>query len=541
MYDKETLEKYKKAINDKRRLHNQYGTKLIETWNRYNDESDLTKNLEIQLKQLGFKFKRRNLEEVYKQIAETSKDRYMFKFLYFMDEFIEKYKTEGYGEDGFKILRDKTNNVRSLLFLNLAEECYKYYQNYLKEHNQVDFADMINEGTNCLNELQKHEQKLPYKYIIIDEFQDIATQRFNFTRKLSEVTGAKVVAVGDDWQSIYAFAGSDISLFTRFIELLGSGTELQITHTYRNSQELIDIAGGFIQKNISQIKKQLISPKHLEDPIDIESFDDKSSIFKNLAERTTEIIGKIIGEYGIKSSILLIGRYNFDKSKLLKTDIIKEKMIPGGKSSDKIICTKYPEANITFMTAHSSKGLGYDNVILINMLEGKFGFPSQVAIDPIMKLVIHEDTTISFAEERRLLYVALTRTKNRVYIVAPQVRPSRFLIELIQDYNLKYDGKINMDVVKLFAKRCPKCGYPLKKEYNGRLGLPLWICTNEPEVCDFMTNSDVFMKDIFKCPICGGYMIVKKKKETGHYFYGCTNYNNGRGCQNVLNFDEVEE
>lgn len=541
LYDKETLEKYKKAINDKRRLHNQYGTKLIETWNRYNDESDLTKNLEIQLKQLGFKFKRRNLEEVYKQIAETSKDKYMFKFLYFMDEFIEKYKTEGYGEDGFKILRDKTNNVRSLLFLDLAEECYKYYQNYLKEHNQVDFADMINEGTNCLNELQKHEQKLPYKYIIIDEFQDIATQRFNFTRKLSEVTGAKVVAVGDDWQSIYAFAGSDISLFTRFIELLGSGTELQITHTYRNSQELIDIAGGFIQKNTSQIKKQLISPKHLEDPIDIESFDDKSSIFKNLAERTTEIIGKIIGEYGIKSSILLIGRYNFDKNKLLKTDFFKEKMIPGGKSSDKIICTKYPEANITFMTAHSSKGLGYDNVILINMLEGKFGFPSQVAIDPIMKLVIHEDTTISFAEERRLLYVALTRTKNRVYIVAPQVRPSRFLIELIQDYNLKYDGKINMDVVKLFAKRCPKCRYPLRKEYNGRLGLPLWICTNEPEVCDFMTNNEVFMKDIFKCPICGGYMIVKKTKETGHYFYGCTNYNNGRGCQNVLNFDEVEE
>ena len=540
IYTKEDLNKYIKAIEDKRRLHKKYGTSLIETWNRYNDGSELTKNLENELRKLGFKFKRRNLEEVYDQIVETSKEKYMFKFLYFMVEFIERFKTEGYGENGFNQLRDKTDNVRTLLFLNLAEDCYHYYQDYLARHHQVDFADMINEGTKCLRELKEKDIKLPYKYIIIDEFQDIATQRFNFTKRLSDVTGAKVVAVGDDWQSIYAFAGSDISLFTRFTELMGSGTELQITHTYRNSQELIDIAGSFIQKNTSQIKKQLVSPKHLEEPIDIESYDDKQSMFLNLAARTTEIIGKIIDEYGINSSILLIGRYNFDKNKLLNTELFKEKLASNGKASDKILCVQYPKADITFMTAHSSKGLGYDNVILINMLEGKFGFPSQVAMDPIMKLVIHEDTTISFAEERRLLYVALTRTKNKVYIVAPQARPSRFLIELIQDYNLKYDGKINMDVVKLFAKRCPNCNYPLKKEFNGIIGLPLWICTNEPEVCDFMTNSEYCMKDIFKCSICGGYMIVKKTKEKDHYFYGCTNYNEKNGCRNTVDIGDIE-
>ena len=541
IYNESTLNRYKKAIEDKRKLHAKYGTKLIETWNSYEDGSDFRKNLEEQLRKCGFKFRPRNLDDVYNKITETSKYKYMFKFVNFMMEFIERYKTEGYGSDGFERLRSKTTNVRTLLFLELAEECYNYYQNYLKEHNQVDFADMINEGARYLTEIEKSEIKLPYKYIIIDEFQDIATQRFNFTKKLSEVTGAKVVAVGDDWQSIYAFAGSDISLFTRFLELLGSGKELQITHTYRNSQELIDIAGNFIQKNSMQIKKQLISPKHLAEPIKIESFDDKYQVFNNLAERTTEMIGKLIDEYGIESSILIIGRYNFDKYKLTKTEYFDEVITSRGKSSEKIICKKYPDANITFMTAHSSKGLGYDNVILINMSEGKFGFPSQIAIDPIMKLVVHEDTTISFAEERRLLYVALTRTKNRVFIVAPQVRPSRFLIELIKDYNLKYDGKINMDIVKLYSKRCPKCGYPLKKEFNGRLGLNLWICTNEPELCDFMTNSEVVLKDIFKCQICDGYMIVKKMKDKEHYFYGCTNYNSGRGCLNVLNFDEVKE
>lgn len=539
IYDKSTLEKYKKAIEDKRTLHNKYGTKLIETWNSYNDGTTLRENLEKELKKYGFVFKKRNADEVYEKITQTSKDKYMFKFVCFMIEFIERYKTEGYGKDGFDKLREKTNNLRTLLFLELAEVCYNYYQNYLKEHNQIDFADMINDATKYLAEIEKREIKLPYKYIIIDEFQDIAPQRFNFTKKLSQVTGAKVVAVGDDWQSIYGFAGADISLFTRFLELLGSGKEMQITHTYRNSQELVDIAGNFIQKNSNQITKKLVSPKHLSDPIQIESFNDNYQMFNNLAQRTTEMIGKIINEYGIDSSILIIGRYNFDKSKLTKTEYFDDVYSARGKSGEKIICKKYPDADITYMTAHSSKGLGYDNVILINMLEGKFGFPSQIALDPIMKLVLHEDNAITFSEERRLLYVALTRTKNRVYIVAPEHRPSRFLLELIKDYNIKYNGKINMDIVEIYTKRCPKCGYPLKKKFNGRIGLPLWICSNEPEVCDFMTNSDVVLKDIFKCPICDGYMIVKRMKDKQHYFYGCTNYNSGRGCLNILNFDEA--
>lgn len=93
---------------------------------------------------------------------------------------------------------------------------------------------------------------------------------------------------------------------------MGAGTELKITHTYRNSQELIDIAGGFVQKNSTQIRKQLISPKHLENPVVIETFDDSFKQTKALAEKVEEIIGKIISEYGKKKSILLIGRYNYD-------------------------------------------------------------------------------------------------------------------------------------------------------------------------------------------------------------------------------------
>lgn len=527
-FTQQQIDRYKKSIRDKRALHKSFKTTLIETWSVYNDERPLLEHLRETLEKEGFILKPRDLTEVYRKIVETGKDKYVYKFINFLVDFIEKYKTTGYDAGGFSILRSKTDNVRTLLFLDIAEEVYRYYQDTLKQRNQIDFADMINDAHYYLHEIERQKLELPYKYIIIDEFQDIARQRFNLTKRLSEITKAKVVAVGDDWQSIYAFSGSDITLFTRFLELMGAGTELKITHTYRNSQELIDIAGGFVQKNSAQIRKQLISPKHLDNPIVIKPFDDSTRIMKPLAELIEEIIGEIIAEYGENSTILLIGRYNFDLKKLTDTGSFLE--LP----NNHLQSAKYPNANLTFMTAHSAKGLGYDNVILVNMWESKFGFPCQMEDDPIMKLVTHEDKSMPYAEERRLFYVAMTRTKNRVYIAAPKCRPSRFLVELIKDYHLPHSAEINMGTVDMFHLRCPICGFPLKKEFNKNYGLSLWICTNEPEICDFMTNDEIHKHDVFKCPKCSdGYMIVKTKNE--EVFYGCTNYHNESiKCTNMI-------
>ena len=526
--------RYLKAISDKRRLHKANRTTLLETWSFYSDRRPLLDHLKEVLEGEGFILKPRNLEEVYKKIVETGKDKYIYKLILFMMKFIEQYKTTGYDEGGFSILREKTDNPRTLLFLEIAEQVYHHYQSVLKQRNQIDFADMINDAHFYLQEIERQNIPLPYKYIIIDEFQDIARQRFNLTKRLSEITQAKVVAVGDDWQSIYAFSGSDITLFTRFLELMGAGTELKITHTYRNSQELIDIAGGFVQKNATQIRKQLISPKHLENPIVIEVFDDSFKPMVQLANTVEGIIGEILSEYGEKSSILLIGRYNYDMYKLYRTGQFRE--LPSGR----IKSEKHPNANITFMTAHSSKGLGYDNVILINMFEGKFGFPCQIEDDPIMKLVTYEDNSMPFAEERRLFYVAMTRTKNRVYIAAPKTRPSRFLVELIREFKIPHSKKLNMQVVDMFNLRCPICGFPLKYEFNKNYGLNLWICTNEAELCDFMTNDKVHMHDILKCPKCAdGYLIVKKNPKTNEIFYGCTNYyNEKKQCKNTVPLEQ---
>ena len=529
IFTPQQIAKYKKEIRDKRALHAAYHTNLLETWSFYNDRRPLIDHLKEALEKEGFILKPRNLDEVYQKIVETGKDKYIYKLIFFMMNFIEQYKTTGYDAAGFEVIRKKTDNPRTLLFLDIAEQVYHYYQETLKKNNEIDFADMINDAHAYLHEIEQQGIELPYKYIIIDEFQDIARQRFNLTKRLSEITKAKVVAVGDDWQSIYAFSGSDITLFTRFLELMGAGTELKITHTYRNSQELIDIAGGFVQKNATQIRKQLISPKHLKDPVLIREFDDSYKPMKALAAQIEAVIGEIINEFGQKSSILLIGRYNYDMYKLYNTGRFSELPNNGVKSE------AYPNANISFMTAHSSKGLGYDNVVLINMFEGKFGFPCQIEDDPIMKLVTYEDTSMPYAEERRLFYVALTRTRNRVYIMTPQHKPSRFLIELIKENHLQHSDKLNMEVVDLFNLRCPVCGFPLKYEFNKNYGLNLWICTNEVDVCDFMTNDKNDRHDIYKCPKCkDGYMIVKHNSKNGDAFLGCTNYSNTENqCKNI--------
>ena len=189
------------------------------------------------------------------------------------------------------------------------------------------------------------------------------------------------------------------------------------------------------------------------------------------------------------------------------------------------------------MTVHRAKGLGYDNVIIINAVDSVYGFPSQVQDDPVLKFVTKNDATIAYAEERRLFYVALTRTKNRVYIVTPQQRPSIFVREIINDYpNIILRGKLDEKVESPSKiKYCPICGYPLQFRYKEAYGLRLWICSNEPEICDFMTN-DLRGGElqILKCNSCqNGYLIVKEGNREP--FLGCTNYKHDKtGCNNYM-------
>lgn len=540
-YSQEELERYKKAVNDKVRLHKKHKTDLIYTFSSYKDGRDILEHLDEQLKKHGFILKERSAQEVFEKIVNTEENRYIANLVKLVCTFIQNFKTNGYTIDQFDSFRYKTNNVRTRLFLDICEQCYHEYSKRLKEKNAIDFEDMINDSAKIIREQEINGNKLDFKYIIVDEYQDISRQRFNLTKELSKLCNAKIIAVGDDWQSIYAYAGSDITLFTHFKEAFGYGLELSITKTYRNAQEVIDIAGGFVQKNTSQIKKALISPKHIVNPVVIDTYteevDRKQYEGKGgkyfLIGKTVERIIKHIYQDSPDSSILLLGRYGFDAYNLGKSaDFIYE------EKTGNLYSKTFENKPIEFMTVHRAKGLGYDNVIIINARNEVYGFPSQVQEDPVLKFVVKDDHSIEYAEERRLFYVALTRTKNRVYIVTPQEHPSEFVLEILRDYpDIKVHGDLVLEdsTENLVANRCPICGYPLQLRYKKSYGLKLWVCSNEPEICDFMTNNlKGGILPILKCDKCrDGYMIVKEGK--GLPFLGCTNYKaDNTGCNNMI-------
>ncbi len=541
-YTEEEIAKYKKAINDKIQIHKKHGTKLIYTYSKYNDGRNLIDHLTELLKENGIVSSHRSSEEVLNKLALIQENKYIAKMVYLICDFIKNFKTNGYTEDKFYEFIRVVKSERTKLFLEICRECYLEYQRTLSINNAVDFQDMINDAARALREIVALKEKLHFKYIIIDEYQDISRQRFDMAKELSNVTDAKIIAVGDDWQSIFAFSGSDVTLFTKFCEKMGYGEELKITRTYRNAQEVIDIAGGFIQKNDAQIKKSLISPKHIEDPVIVVSYDDTP---KKWNERATEggplhkmaraleySIGEIVAKHGNKTSILLIGRYNYDGEILSRTGAFEYNV-----KGSKVYSKKYPQVDITFLTAHSSKGLGYDNVIIINAKDAVYGFPSKIEDDPVMKLVIKQSDEMDYAEERRLFYVALTRTKNRVFIIAPEKHPSEFVLELKSEYkNIVLKGEFNPEPHGLLTNKvCPICGYPLQRRHRKDCAMSLWVCTNEPEVCGFVSNNLVGGKMyIQKCTECvDGYLIVKTKD--GHPFLGCTNYtHDDKGCNNTI-------
>lgn len=542
------LNAYKKAINDKINLHRQHNTKLIYTFSQYSDNRSLLSHLQECLESNGFELYPRSNKEVMKKLVSSEENRYIRKLVNLICRFITNFKTNGFTAAEFNRMYYSTQNVRTRLFLDICNDCYLEYERYLKENNAVDFQDMINESARILREVKEMKKKIDFDYIIVDEYQDISKQRFDLVKALSEVTNAKIIAVGDDWQSIYAFSGSDINLFTKFEEKVGYAKLLKIVNTYRNSQQVIDIAGNFIQKNKTQISKELKSPKNITDPVIIYTYDgkykkhnsdNKSGINYNIAHAVETALKQII-EFNRQegkpenSSILLLGRFGFDGDKLEKSGLFEYI-----NRNSQIKSVKYPKLNITFMTAHASKGLGYDNVIVVNGRNETYGFPSKIEDDPVLSFVIKGDRSIDYAEERRLFYVAMTRTKNRVYFIAPEQNPSEFLLEIKHDYkNVVLCGNWNEEPVNnnIAKKSCPMCGYPMQLRYKSAYGLRLYICTNEPEVCGFMTNEYKAGKlSIMKCDRCrDGYLIVKPGKEND-YLLGCTNYKkDGTGCQRIV-------
>ena len=410
--------KYQKDIFLKRKTHEKYKTNYIELFGRYENGDYFLPVLSSKLKTFNVIKRDRDDKTIFYRLLETSKTMPYFNLISFFAKFIEQFKERGYEKNDFEKFRNITDDNLVQRQLYLLENIYKYYEKSLHTivdgKVKIDFQDMIHYAYSKMNKL---EDKVSYKYVIIDEYQDISTQRYNFMKKISDLFHSKIVAVGDDWQTIYSFSGSDIELFTKFYESMGYAEVTTISNTYRNSQELIDLAGDFILKNSFQLDKKLYSNKHLDKPIELVKYD-----YNDYNDNLPEILNKLIYNLYLKrpnDKILLLGRFNSELDNLLDSKFFYKNTY----SDDKIVCKSCPNMDIDFLTVHKSKGLGYDQVVILNGLNIYKGFPSQIKDHPLIKLLKNnndfENGVIEYPEERILFYVALTRTKNKVFIMTP--------------------------------------------------------------------------------------------------------------------------
>lgn len=368
-----------------------------------------------------FKVKYKNKEKYIKFLDDNYLKIQSFETL--ISTFIHLLKCNGYDLSSFNnFLKQIKRNIfkyrHEKIFLIITLNIYLKYEQYLKDNNEIDFDDMI---INATKELDKNVLNKKYKYIIIDEYQDTSYIRFFLIKKILEITNSNLMVVGDDFQSIYRFTGCNLSLFLDFNKYFDNAKIMKIQNTYRNCQELINIAGNFVMKNKNQIYKNLKSSKHIDYPIQIIYYDDIKKTFLN-------IILKIYNE--TKSSILILGRNNNDINLILDKKYFKYK-------DEKIIYLNNPDIKIRYLTVHKSKGLEDENVIIINLENKINGFPNQIKDERILRLVSPNFEKYLYSEERRLFYVALTRTKNYVYLLVPKNNESIFIKELKKDYKDK--------------------------------------------------------------------------------------------------------
>ncbi|WP_405267805.1 UvrD-helicase domain-containing protein [Methanobrevibacter sp.] len=490
--DKKDAEKYKKGIFWKRELHAKYGLKLIETYSYYMSENRLLPRLEEKLKQAGVEVKEIDYQYLISKIVEKNKVNRYTKFIDLIKTFIGLFKGNDYTIDKFEVWRaqnneneDEFDKKRTELFLNIIEDIYIGYENHLKEIKKIDFNDMINNAT---KEVKKGNLKNNYKYIIVDEYQDTSYTRYNLLKAIQDKTNAKVCVVGDDWQSIYRFTGCDIELFTKFENYFKNPKKLNIETTYRNSQELIDISGRFIMKNSNQSKKSLESKKSsTHKPIKIAYYKKYS---KEDKIKTMELIVDTIAQKS--NNILILGRNKFDIK-----DFIDAKLFKRTNDEFRLIYKKNKDLNIRFLTVHKSKGLEEDNVILINLENSIVGFPNQMADDPLMKFVIKTSDQYEYAEERRLFYVALTRTKNNTYLLSPDTDKSEFILELEENLSdldiLSEENSFDdsLDDIDEFMKD--------KRVHSFKTGLKCPLCkTGDVDLIFFNDGSQTIAK-YFSC------------------------------------------
>lgn len=401
-------------------------------------KEDFLKDLEYELDNRDVKFNKMPKEEIIEHLEKFLIDSYSIKKRF--DDFISAFKEHNYPTE--KIFTYEGNSDMENFFLKTVAKYYVFYKDYLEKNNLIDFTDMIIQAIPLVEDTG-------YEYVLVDEYQDMSRSRFNLLKAILDDSKAKLVVVGDDWQSIYGFNGCEVGFFSNFDEDFPNREIIYLDQTYRASNELITAAGKFVD-NRELIRKELKSDLSLEKPIKLWTYaqkGDEDNMVYDILKEIAEIDDYTLKENAndaVKKEVMILGRYK---------DHIED-------LEQKFMSVDTFGLNINFNTIHKVKGLESDNVIILDVNnvrgQGK-GIPSKVFNEGFQRFVsFQSDKVKQQKEERRVFYVGLTRTKNNVYLCAKRDQISPFINELRNDYIEKYNYEVEEYYSFLFNKNKDK-------------------------------------------------------------------------------------
>jgi len=441
-------EYYHAGMAWKDRIHEKYKSRLLKSYSYEASEGNLIHNLKEKLLAEGVEMRERNPEEILELIKKSADYE---EFINLIHVFLGLMKSCGKLPGD---LQPDKGDKRFRVFLDVIGPLFNAYDKHLKGIPAVDFNDMIN---NAAQHFRNGAFSKPYKYILVDEFQDMSLGRYELLKAIRvQNPGVKLYAVGDDWQSIFRFTGSDLSIITRFKKQFGVTSQTAVLKTYRFNDQILKLSSAFIQQNPSQISKQLTAQQRAPEGhvsfefIKVTANGGREHYLRHRTQYLSEILAKVSAEKP-DACVFLIGRYKLN-----------------APTEMRYLQNQYPRLDIKFFTAHGVKGMTCDYAILLDIDSGVLGFPSEMADDPMLNYLLQEGDDFENAEERRVFYVAITRARYQNYLIYNGNQPSKFITEL----------QIAHKSTEYAAIKCPECSGPMIKragphsEFYGCLHYP---------------------------------------------------------------------
>jgi DNA helicase IV len=333
--------------------------------------------------------------------------------------------------------KDQHERVRN--FYELAIPIVKKYVEYCTNKSYLDFNDLISRSTSLFHNHEDiaNKYKSKYQYILVDEFQDVNNLQVELI-KLLLTDQTQLFCVGDDWQSIYGFRGSNVSYIIDFENHFNNSNVIKLNLNYRSTQNIVGASNEVIKHNKFKVEKEIQASKKSEHKIVVYSGSHQEENIQFFVDKVRELL-----DDGFSNDDIL---FLYRRSKMYSPYFFRFK-------NDGI--------RVQSKTIHAAKGLEAKVVFIIGLTEGNGGFPDIWLEDRIFQVIKKANHDLLMEEERRLFYVAITRAKDKLFLITEKGNESSFLKEIPETFTVKTSIPIKSVVEKIIT--CEKCYSQLEK------------------------------------------------------------------------------